>query len=66
MFPDHEEGKLRDRLLSRGFELAVLSILDENEATESSVPVKEVHLDTLLMMHASEVIDSSRHIHHYK
>lgn len=59
MFPHHEESKLRDRLLSRGFELAVLSFLDDDAAV-SSVPVKNLHLDTLLMMHAAEMIDSNR------
>ena len=55
MFPNHDENEVKEQLLRKGFELAVLSLLDSPKA-----PVKDISLDTLLVMHAAEVIDANR------
>ena len=60
MFPHHAVDDLRDHLLNKGFESAVTSLLDNEEVMASSEPTKDVHLDTLLMMHAGKVIDPAR------
>ena len=62
MFLKHEESKLQDHLLDKGFESAVMSILND-DAAASSMSMKDVRLDMLLMMNTAEVMDAEqRHV----